>query len=907
MKLLKTAVCVAAVLSSGPLFGQTTFFWDADGTSSPAAGGTGNWDTSSVLWRRGTNTGTLSAWVNSGLSSASFGAPAGTITLSSAIFARDVSWSSSGTTIIDASVQSITAFGNVSITSGTLQVGTTNSTVGYVVPLQALRSDAVNVASGASLTTGAANGPVSGSDLVIGALSGGGAVVPGNSRSVTIVARGNATFSGSLTGVNLFLHGANGTTETFTGDLTALAGNATVSTGATLVLSGTGSTAGVTGTTGLTLQGGSIVLDNTGGNTSAGAGRVSDTASITGGGGTLSLLGNSAGTTEAVGFFTMSTGATTISVTNNGGTGAALVFSNFGSIRNSTQGTLNFVGQGTGTLGAAGNNPRITFSGLTTNTTNGALANTSSATALTIGWARVNGTNWAGVGANGVVALAETARDSSALPSAAAWEVTTFTPSTTTTTLSANLGTNTTPLLLKLTPSASGQSLDGGTFDINAVGVILAGTTDFMIAGSGNFFGTVAAPHYVYVTDSNTVLSVSESLAGSNQTINKAGAGTLSLTGTGGSSQLLFSSATNINVLEGALRGTATSLTGSTSIGGQYTSLNLGGGVLEYSGGGTFTRAFNVTPTSTGGSLQWLPNSDGGFSAINGAATITLVTALAGSTLAAPTWGTTSGFLSDGSALVFGSNHSDSLITLGNSIGLDAGGTSNSYSAREVRVIDNPNSSGDSARLSGVISGSAFSDFMKTGPGKLELTGANTYAGNTLVVQGTLSAGNASALGTGAVQVTGGTLMSTVPSLSIGGEYFQSSGALNLGNAGTLAMASSKNFTMIGGTLNLALGSSFSKIAGGGSGVFSISGGTVAFDTTGAGFSYGSTYQVASGFASYSVSGVSFSGYDAANYAASLSNAGVVSFSAIPEPSTYAAILGVAVLGRAVRRTRARG
>ena len=79
-------------------------------------------------------------------------------------------------------------------------------------------------------------------------------------------------------------------------------------------------------------------------------------------------------------------------------------------------------------------------------------------------------------------------------------------------------------------------------------------------------------------------------------------------------------------------------------------------------------------------------------------------------------------------------------------------------------------------------------------------------------------------------------------------------------------MASSKNFTMTGGTLNLALGSSFSQITGGGTGVFSISGGTVAFDTTGAGFSYGSTYQVASGFASYAVSGVSYSGYDSVNY-----------------------------------------
>ena len=131
---------------------------------------------------------------------------------------------------------------------------------------------------------------------------------------------------------------------------------------------------------------------------------------------------------------------------------------------------------------------------------------------------------------------------------------------------------------------------------------------------------------------------------------------------------------------------------------------------------------------------------DGGFSAIGGNATVTLVTAVGGSTAASPVWNA-GGFVSNGYALTMGSTQADSRIDFTNNIGLDDGTATNNYFAREIRVADNPLSLTDMTRLSGIISGSANADLLKTGAGLLELTGANTYAGNTLIQQGTLAIG----------------------------------------------------------------------------------------------------------------------------------------------------------------------
>ena len=64
---------------------NTLLYWDADGATSAATGGTGTWDTTSPLWRNTTATGTLQAYDNTSPSTvtANLSGTAGTVTLAS--------------------------------------------------------------------------------------------------------------------------------------------------------------------------------------------------------------------------------------------------------------------------------------------------------------------------------------------------------------------------------------------------------------------------------------------------------------------------------------------------------------------------------------------------------------------------------------------------------------------------------------------------------------------------------------------------------------------------------------------------------------------------------------------------------------------------------------------------------
>lgn len=189
--------------------------------------------------------------------------------------------------------------------------------------------------------------------------------------------------------------------------------------------------------------------------------------------------------------------------------------------------------------------------------------------------------------------------------------------------------------------------------------------------------------------------------------------------------------------------------------------------------------------------------------------------------------------------------------------------------------------------------------------GILELSGNNTFttAGLNIinVTGGTLRAASASALNTGTVSINGGTLASTVASITSGGVTFASGDlTLNSASAGALALANNTNFTMSGGTWNFTVGD---QITGGGTGTFGITGGTLNLGNSISNYSVG--YSLFSGFASGSVAGLSITGYDTVNWIAALDNSGSLSFtSAIPEPSSFAALAGLGVLGLAASRRR---
>ncbi|MCX6857361.1 MAG: hypothetical protein NTV80_20925 [Verrucomicrobia bacterium] len=480
---LNAMLLLAAWLVASP-FGQAraaTFFWDANGATA-GTGGTGNWETTSSLWRASSDTGTLGIWSNIGGDNDAFlGGAAGTLTLTTGIAVNDITVdptsgtayiiggatqtltlagiaqsvidvasgdslaitsglsgnngftkNSAGTLILDSAAGTARLLGSITLNGGTLQAGSaTNNGASQV-----LRSNALNLAGGTSLTTVGTT-----TDLRVGSLSGSGSVTPATGGAVNILALADSTFSGAITTTGgLNLRGGNGTTQTFDGNLTGLTGTIGINSGVAMKLGGTGTTNGVIGGTTIALRGGSFVMDNSGGNSTAAAGRVSDSAAVTFLGGTLSLIGNSAGSSETVGAPTFSAGSNTITVTNNGGTGAQLTFTRAaGSWRDATGMVINFVGEGTGTLGASGNNPRIISTGAPITVTGGTVAPlgmfANTATGSTVGWATVNGTEWAGYGANGVVALTHNATPTTAANLAAltAQSMAVFSPTVTVT------------------------------------------------------------------------------------------------------------------------------------------------------------------------------------------------------------------------------------------------------------------------------------------------------------------------------------------------------------------------------------------------------------------------------------------------------------------------------------------
>ena len=280
----------------------------------------------------------------------------------------------------------------------------------------------------------------------------------------------------------------------------------------------------------------------------------------------------------------------------------------------------------------------------------------------------------------------------------------------------------------------SGFSATGGAMTVQLNGgttPVTWGTTNFIPTGSGplvlgslsannlvdfqNALDLGGATRAVLVYDNAAVLTDRGRISGaiSNGGLTKGGSGVLELTGAN-----TYSGPTA--VVGGVLR--ANDGTGLPT-GSALLINNLA--VLESIGATAFTRT-----VGTGAGQVQIGSGGGGFSASGGA----MVVQLNGGT-GTVVWG------SAGLAgpLVLGSAVSDNLVDFQNGIDLD-GGTLDLYA------------NGGQARLSGVITNGGINQL---GPGSLELTAPNTYAGNTAVLQGRLVVNNAtgSATGTGAVSL----------------------------------------------------------------------------------------------------------------------------------------------------------
>lgn len=148
------------------------------------------------------------------------------------------------------------------------------------------------------------------------------------------------------------------------------------------------------------------------------------------------------------------------------------------------------------------------------------------------------------------------------------------------------------------------------------------------------------------------------------------------------------------------------------------------GALSEQTAGVLLTNgAFNRQVGALSNRVQW--TGSGGFGALGGALTVNLGGTVTPQTF---TWGA-GGFVPTGEALVFGSVYADSIVTFRNNIDL-------SGDQGRIAIMDNPDSDGDFAIVSGVISNGELIVGATGYEGRLVLTGANTFAGGLTVAGG---------------------------------------------------------------------------------------------------------------------------------------------------------------------------
>jgi autotransporter-associated beta strand protein len=604
---------------------------------------------------------------------------------------------------------------------------------------------------GSELRTGEWVSATAGAGQVLAATTVTDPAIGASGHDVLILALADATFSGTVNNLATATGGVIGTnsqdgdfavrgiaSQTLSGT-TLVNGTVTIASGAGLTLAGDAAMTGDAAN--LNINGGTFTLDNTDTNLPDRFGSVGSVE--TRGGGTLQFVGNAAGSSESLGKINLGTSITTppnprsgalnVTVVHAAGASASTVLTFAELQRDSGRATINFSAAdaaGPLALGQPGSAPRILFAAPPATSASGLLSSPEGT-----GWATVNGTDFAtydpttGVKAVATVPFATATSSDNALI-------------TTTEVISGSL--NKTVGSLTISPSA-GQTLDlADTANLVTEGILLAGPEAFRIRNAGGGTGglVTSGSQHVYVQEA--ALTVGVPITGTGALV-KSGPGTLTLEGMN-----TYAGPTTIN--EGTLRATP-----GVSLGPGV--LELRGGVLEITGGGIFNRHLDAGTPSGPGRVSWsavtgLPLPDrtkedagsGGLAAV-GADVIVDLNGLGPSDIV---WEDPS-FLRSGYAMTLGSRNADARIELVDNFGL--GLSPQAYNPREVCVIDNPDSTADVARLSGIIFGDTaanngmLNDLLKTGNGILELTGDNTYIGGTIIAEGTLLLGHTHALG----------------------------------------------------------------------------------------------------------------------------------------------------------------
>jgi autotransporter-associated beta strand protein len=261
----------------------------------------------------------------------------------------------------------------------------------------------------------------------------------------------------------------------------------------------------------------------------------------------------------------------------------------------------------------------------------------------------------------------------------------------------------------------------------------------------------------------------------------------------------------------------------------------------------------------------------------------------------------------DGKLIVSGSIAGDAEVTAATTLQIGNGGTTGSIAGGILNNGSLVFNRSNAITFPGVISGTG--SLTQSGFGILTLVGANTYSGATNVNAGTLAVNGS--LTASAVTVNSGATLGG--SGSIGGlTTISSGGIIAPGNSpGTLTFTQGLTLNT-GSILNFELGttSDLIRVTGGTlTGPGTVGGVTLNLSDSG-GFAPGTyiliNYTTATGTSQFGADsfalGTTIPGY---TYNLALSgNTLQLTASAIPEPSTYAAILGAAALGLAVYRKR---
>ena len=108
-----------------------------------------------------------------------------------------------------------------------------------------------------------------------------------------------------------------------------------------------------------------------------------------------------------------------------------------------------------------------------------------------------------------------------------------------------------------------------------------------------------------------------------------------------------------------------------------------------------------------------------------------------------------------------------------------------------------------STTFGGGVSGSGILE--RSGTGSITLTGANAFSGGTNIVSGAVYVGNASALGTGVVTLSGGVLAGDGVTARSLGNGFALTGDMTLGDSANSGKLTFGGYGTLSGTVNLTV------------------------------------------------------------------------------------------------------